>query len=822
MKKRNVASLAVVPALLLLSGCGASSGDEYIGEWSSPEGKSGRLEITRQGESTFTVEQARRGRDSPGFSAVAALNDDGILVMEAGGRKVPLVVDEASGRLTFDRQEYIRFLRLFEAAAEGDTAVVKALLEAGAEVDAKCPDRSYCGRFEIDNPGPDEPLVEAFGATALVIAAANGRADAVNALLEAGAEVDAKTSDGATALIAAAFAKGGADAVNALLEAGAEVNATISTGEAAWPDGAVALAARRGDVAMVKALLEAGADVDAKGPGGETGLLTAVGKGDAEMVNALLEAGADVDAKRPGGETGLLTAVGKGDAEMVNALLQAGADVDAKGPGGETGLLTAVGKGDAEMVNALLQAGADVDAKGPGGETGLLTAVGKGDAEMVNALLQAGADVDAKGPGGETALLTAVGKGDAEMVNALLEAGADVDAKRPDGETGLLTAVGKGNAEMVNALLEAGADVDAKAPGGETGLLTAVGKGDAEMVNALLQAGADVDAKGPGGETGLLTAVGKGDAEMVNALLQAGADVDAKGPGGETGLLTAMGQGNATMVKALLEAGADVDPKRLSGEIVKLLLGPMPFRDCDECPEMVVLLSGSYRMGSPSGERGRNLYEVPVHEVTLGAFAIGRHEVTFAEWDACVADGGCRDYPPENDWAWGRGLRPVIGVNWQDAQTYVAWLSRKTGNRYRLPSESEWEYAARAGTETAYSWGDEIGVNRANCRGCGGQWDSNAGSYGTAPVGSFGANAWGLHDMHGNVGEWTRDCWNGNYQGAPADGSAWESGDCRERVLRGGSWTSVRSLLRAASRYGRPTGYSEGFVGFRVARTLAP
>ena len=240
-------------------------------------------------------------------------------------------------------------------------------------------------------------------------------------------------------------------------------------------------------------------------------------------------------------------------------------------------------------------------------------------------------------------------------------------------------------------------------------------------------------------------------------------------------------------------------------------------RDCAKCPEMVVVPAGSYRMGSEDGASD----ERPVHEVTIGApFAVGRYEVTFAEWDACGR--GCprgRDIRPlADDEGWGRGRRPVINVSWDDAKRYVQWLSRKTKKPYRLLSESEWEYAARAGTQTAYSWGDEIGVNRANCDGCGSQWDDSK----TAPVGSFGANAWGLYDMHGNVTEWVADCWNDSYAGAPADGSAWLTGNCAVRVLRGGSWYNNPSFLRAAYRIRNSTGIRSIRIGFRVARTLTP
>ena len=244
------------------------------------------------------------------------------------------------------------------------------------------------------------------------------------------------------------------------------------------------------------------------------------------------------------------------------------------------------------------------------------------------------------------------------------------------------------------------------------------------------------------------------------------------------------------------------------------------FRDCDVCPEMVVLPSGSYRMGSPASEQGRRENEGPVHEVTIAAsFALGKYEVTYEEWDACVRDGGCpRGDGVADDEGWGRGRRPVMNVSWGNAQRYVRWLSGRTGKAYRLPSESEWEYAARSGTGTAYGWGGEIGVGRANCWGCGSQWDGEQ----TAPVGSFASNEWGLHDMHGNVLEWVEDCWNGNYAGSPRDGGAWRSGDCFERVLRGGSWDLRPSDLRAANRHRAASVVRNDNGGFRVVRTLTP
>ena len=163
----------------------------------------------------------------------------------------------------------------------------------------------------------------------------------------------------------------------------------------------------------------------------------------------------------------------------------------------------------------------------------------------------------------------------------------------------------------------------------------------------------------------------------------------------------------------------------------------------------------------------------------------------------------------------GTGRRPVIFVNWDDARSYVAWLSKITGKPYRLLSEAEYEYATRAGTTTAYPWGGEIGKNSANCDGCGSQWDQQ-----TAPVGSFAANGFGLYDMLGNVWEWTKDCYHDSYNGAPADGLAWTSGNCSYRVLRSGSWNADPGYLRSAGRFGNTPEYRGSNLGFRVARTL--
>ena len=232
------------------------------------------------------------------------------------------------------------------------------------------------------------------------------------------------------------------------------------------------------------------------------------------------------------------------------------------------------------------------------------------------------------------------------------------------------------------------------------------------------------------------------------------------------------------------------------------------FRDCPDCPEMAVVPAGSFAMGSSSE------YEKPVHRVNIARnFAVGRREVTFAEWDKCVDDGGCKSRP--QDRGWGRGDRPVINVSWLDAKEFVVWLSRKTGQIYRLPSEAEWEYAARAGTDTPFWWGGAAGSRQANCREC------NTGqSEQTLPVGTFHANRFGLYDTAGNAAEWVEDCWNDNYVGAPTDGSAWTSGQCRLRVLRGGSFDSASTYTRSTARFRYDFDVRYYANGFRVVREL--
>jgi formylglycine-generating enzyme required for sulfatase activity len=233
------------------------------------------------------------------------------------------------------------------------------------------------------------------------------------------------------------------------------------------------------------------------------------------------------------------------------------------------------------------------------------------------------------------------------------------------------------------------------------------------------------------------------------------------------------------------------------------------FRDCADCAEMVVVPSGEFDMGAAD-----NPAEGPQHHVVIAAsFAIARREVTFAEWDLCVAAGACKYNP--GDQGWGRGDRPVIDVSWDDTKEFIAWLSQKAGHPYRLPTEAEFEYAARAGTASAFWWGKEAGAGHAKCKDCGGDPARQ-----TVPTGSFRPNAFGLYDAAGNAAEWVQDCWNPSYKGAPHDGSAWTSGDCSLRVLRGGSFADKATALRSAARFRYDEDIRYYANGFRVARDI--
>lgn len=260
----------------------------------------------------------------------------------------------------------------------------------------------------------------------------------------------------------------------------------------------------------------------------------------------------------------------------------------------------------------------------------------------------------------------------------------------------------------------------------------------------------------------------------------------------------------------------------------EIALTPMDhFKECEPCPEMIVVPAGQFLMGARNGEPGSTPDERPQHKIDFAqSFSVGRFPVTFSEWDACVAARGC-SYQPA-DQGWGRGRQPVISILWDDAKEYVAWLSHITGRPYRLLSEAEREYVARAGTTTAYYWGDSFLPAQANC--APGNLEMSSANVGDLqrlvprerilPVQSFAPNPWGLYQVHGNVYDWVEDCWNDNYEGAPSDGSAWMTVDCSRHVLRGGAFSRIANAARSAARIWFGDSHRLTYMSVRVARTL--
>lgn len=373
-----------------------------------------------------------------------------------------------------------------------------------------------------------------------------------------------------------------------------------------------------------------------------------------------------------------------------------------------------------------------------------------------------------------------------------------------DAAASLHGAARTGDLDRLKAALAAGVDVDTRDGRGRTALMHAANENHPPLVEELLRAGADPDVRAPDGATPLFRAALHGYAQVIALLMEAEADFSIAGPRGRTAL---------DMARARFGFVDRVQRYDENPAITALVEGR--FRDCEECPEMVSVPAGSFTMGSPSLEWGRDRNEGPLTRVTIGAsFAVGKYEVTFDEWDSCVRGGGCGGHRPD-DRGRGRGRRPVTDVSWKDVKSYVHWLSEETGKKYSLLTEPEWEYAARAGTGSRYHFGDGISPRLANYlpKKRRAHWAKRR----AVPVGTYPANGFGLHDVHGNVWEWVQDCWSENHEGRRRTAQRARGGDCG-RVLRGGSWTDGFRQLRAANRWWNPDWLRSVHIGFRVAR----
>ena len=383
-----------------------------------------------------------------------------------------------------------------------------------------------------------------------------------------------------------------------------------------------------------------------------------------------------------------------------------------------------------------------------------------------------------------------------------------------DGKAEVLTRRGHGawrtyHMDPVSGALAAGNEVEL-ASGSAWGVLKG-GLEDPPRVDAAMpdqpiaidgEATVDLSAYFAGG--GALAYSASGDADVVGASVAGNVLTLAAAASGHTTVTVTAQGANGYFVRQTFRVVVSEDGA--AGRRIK---------DCAECPVVVAVPAGSFMMGAPEEEEGSLSDERPVHRVDIPAFAIGIHEVTFAQWDACVAGGGCDGYEPFSGYhGEARANRPVQELSWHDAQRYVAWLSEHTGEAYRLPSEAEWEYAARAGTTTPFHFGETMSRQQAH-------YGGGFSGIQAVRVGSFPANAWGLHDVHGNVSEWTQDCAYGHYADTPTDGSAWETDDCADRVMRGGAWISTRASVRSASRSTFPADERRyGDNGLRVVRVL--
>ena len=480
---------------------------------------------------------------------------------------------------------------------------------------------------------------------------------------------------------------------------------------------------------------------------------------------------------------------------------------------------------------------------------GLFAAAAGGDVVAIRSLLGKGADPNTRDGNGRTPLHVAVFASHDDAVRALIKGGADAlafDNQRYDAIT--IAAVAN-DLDMLKLAIGLGGNPRAvTSPYQGTALIAAAHLGHVAVVATLIEAGAPLDHVNNLGWTALLEAVILGDGgpdhlEVVRLLVRAGARIDLADRQGETPLGHAQNRGYRDIIGVLREAAETRAGEGPGGQ----------FKDCDVCPLMVVVPAGRFEMGSPSSEPGREEDEGPRHRVTIARpFAIGKFEVTRGEFAAFVRETGfaqrqrCRYWfaidknaakGEARDWRH-PGYRqtdrdPVVCVSWKDARAYGAWLSRKTGKPYRLPSEAEWEHAARAGTTSARFWGDnpDRACGYANAHDQFGKllnedfpWarhNCDDGYAQTAPVGSYRPNGFGLHDMLGNAWEWVGDCWHETYAGAPTDGSAWESdGTCERRVFRGGSWINLPWIVRSANRSKLIPDLRSYGGGFRLARSV--
>lgn len=690
--------------------------------------------------------------------------------------------------------------RLLLAADGGDLESVTSLLESGV----------------------DPNVVDEDGWTALLFATVQRHGDVISALLDAGADAAIPTRDGVTP-VQVAVQIGNLDALRRLLEAGAYIEQEVSSA-------VLLLAIANEERETVDLLLEAGASADAQDPeSGETALTMAL-QLSAEAATKLIHSGADVNQQTGNGVAPIHVTTASGDLETSRLLLDSGANPNAQTKDGSTPLMIAALSGNIELVKLLVQFHAEVGIVRPDGVTAIAIAESKDQREIVELLRQQ--DLS------EESLWRAAEAGDVDWVKQHVDSGIDVNAADKDGWTALMFAIAGNMRSTISLLMERGADINVKDVDGSTPLMVAIIAKSEETAIALIEAGADVTAARDDGVTarslaeangltGVRDRLAQGDKKMVaeiqqmlNALGYEAGPVDGV-MGGKTRSAI---RKYVEVVKAAKKfpansrAGIDGEPSKelvalirtvkinqskpqvSAGKVVSATVIQSPSAPARQSyePEMVKVQGSCFEMGSPPSESGRSNDERR-HQVCVEDFHIGKYEVTQAEWESVM---GGNPSPSKGS------RHPVERVSWNDVQEYIGKLNARTGKRYRLPTEAEWEYACRSGGKPEqYCGGND--VDRV-------AWHNGNSGRKIHPVGGKQPNGLGLFDMSGNVWEWTCSIYDSNFGGRETHCATQH--DVGSRVNRGGSFTNALANVRAASRTGSDPAYRGGDVGFRLAQ----
>lgn len=691
----------------------------------------------------------------------------------------------------FDVKKFI-----FQSAIDGDVETVRSYLDSGVAVDIR------------DNNG-STPLMEA---------SSKGYAGVIALLLEYGADIAAQDKLSRSALDKAK-ANGHQEAIRLLIEAGLNLINAIKGGQ---------------DLASIKVIVDGQKNLNIVDTQGNSALFIAMIANRADVVEILLQSGAKTNTINPDGQTALLFAANAGNSQIVKLLLQSGFKAINFGRG--AALFAAVEMNNSINVNMLLQAGANPNIRNADRMTPLLFAASSGFVEVVDLLIANDAQVNTKSKSGDTSLLLAIKNSHIGVVRSLVAAGSK------DGYKGFVEAEKLGNKDLIKAMIDSGpARLWVKTQLNNTRVI---------MTNLRLRFRQGI--RLPLGEYKLMLSSENYQTRNLTANLKPGnnrRELQLRITAGQLFIdsdpknvnikLNGKNFENGSWLpfdKYKVEVSAHGLYRPVTREIVlnkqrldeymvlrkDLGIGD-EFIDCATCPEMRIIAPGRFNMGIEGKKSKSNA--APKHEVNiLRNFAVSKFEVTFKQWNACVADGGCGGYKPRNIWR--NENLPVVNVNWHDTRMYTTWLQQKTGHVYRLPSEAEWEYVARGNVKSDYSTGNKILTRQANYNG---RLNFNMLSIDSSnqlwlgkpiDVGSFAPNSYGLYDIHGNAQEWIQDCWNFSYKNAPTDGSAWRSGECVYRVIRGGSWEDPAGNLKTTFRNRRDPVSREATNGFRVVREM--